>query len=340
MSQLPHSPKMKLFYYPPASYKGYSNPYSIHYKKALEQYFYVLDKDNKPAKVLSWSFFKNSFIADVFIVNWLESIYFLRLGYIQYLLVRIGLMVIRWRKKPIIWMFHNIHPHQGDNKYSRKIQNILFKQSKLIISHSQEAAEFARQKTGNKVIYKCHPVSIISVKPFKGEVEPCDVLIWGAILPYKGIYEFISDSNVQEANLRIRIIGRCSDNELCKRITDQCNKNITFENRRIDFDELTACITKSRYVLFPYIGNCVSSSGALIDTIALGGIPIGPHVGAFKDLEDEEMCITYSNYKELVNLLKMNSKSQYKETINNFITQNSWGNFSRLLYQSITENEK
>lgn len=340
MSQLPHSLKMKLFYYPPASHKGYSNPYSIHYKKALEQYFYVLDKDNKPAKVLSWSFFKNSFIADVFIVNWLESICFLRLGYIQYLLVRIGLTVIRWRKKPIIWMFHNIHPHQGDNRCSRKIQNVLFNQSQLIVSHSQEAAEYAHQKAGNKVIYKCHPVSAISVKPFRGKVEPCDVLIWGAILPYKGIYEFISNANVRKNNLRIRIIGRCSDNELCKRIESQCNNEITFENRRIDFDELAVCIAKSQYVLFPYIGDCVSSSGALIDTLTLGGTPIGPNVGAFRDLEDEGMCITYSNYKELINILKMKPKLYDKEAVNNFITQNSWENFSKLLNQAITKNEK
>ena len=315
-----------LYYFPSASRTGYSNPYSIHYKKALGQYFNVIDKENKPAKMLSWIFFKNSFIADVFIVNWLESVPFLRLWYIQYIFVLIGLMVIRWRKKPVIWMFHNIHPHQGDNKYSRKIQNILFKQSKLIISHSQEAAEFARQKAGNKVIYKCHPVSTISVKPFKGEVEPCDVLIWGAILPYKGIYEFISEAKVQKSNLRIRIIGRCSDNELCKRIESQCNECITFENRRIDFDELAVCIANSRYVLFPYIGDCVSSSGALIDTIVLGGTPIGPHVGAFKDLEQEEVCLTYNQKGDLIELLKVH-KTLNDDDVNRFISNNSWMNF-------------
>ena len=97
-----------LYYFPSASRNGYPNPYSINYKKVLESYFNVLEKENNPAKMLSWSFLKKSFIADVFIVNWLESVPFLRLWYIQYLLVRIGLMVIRWRKKPIIWMFHNI----------------------------------------------------------------------------------------------------------------------------------------------------------------------------------------------------------------------------------------
>lgn len=322
---------MKLFYYPPASRNGYPNPYSIHYKKALEHYYNVLDKDNKPTKMLSWSFLKNSLLADIFIVNWLESVCFLRFGYVQYLLARIGLKIIKWRQKPIIWMFHNTHPHQGDNKHSRKIQDILFHQSKLIISHSQEAADYARQKGGDKVIYRCHPVHPISIKPFEGEIEPCDVLIWGAILPYKGIYEFVSDSNVKNTNLRIRIVGKCSDYELNDKIESQCNEYITFENRRIGFDELAACIAKSRYVLFPYIGDCVSSSGALIDTIAMGGTPVGPNVGAFKDLEKEGMCYTYTNNESLLSLLKFEKKiSPINRNI--FINKNSWDNFIQEIF--------
>lgn len=316
-----------LYYFPSASRHGYPNPYSIHYKKALEHYFKVLDKENAPRFFLSWCFLKHSFVADIFIVNWLESIPFLRLGYVQYLLVLFGLRIIQWRKKEIIWMFHNIHPHQGDNKYSKKIQNILFKQSKLIISHSQKAAEYARQRTYTKVIYKCHPVSQISVNPFKEDVEPCDVLIWGTILPYKGVYEFISEKNVQSSNLRIRIIGKCSDNELCDILKSKCNERITFENRRVDFDELAACIAHTRYVLFPYIGDCVSSSGALIDTISLGGIPIGPCVGAFKDLEMEGVCLTYNKTDELVELLKGNS-TLAADNINSFMSNNSWQNLA------------
>ena len=326
---------MNLFYYPPASRNGYPNPYSIHYKKALEQYYNVLDKENRPSKILSWTFLVNTFLADIFIINWLESVPFLRFGYLQYVLARIGLKVIQWRKKKIIWRFHNKHPHQGDNKQSRKIQDILFRQSQLIISHSEEAAEYARLKVENKVIYKCHPIMPISVDSFHGEVEACDVLIWGAILPYKGIYEFISNEEIQNTNLRIRIIGRCSDNELCNKIRSQCNQYITFENRRIDFNELAVCISKSRYVLFPYIGDCVSSSGALIDTIALGGIPVGPHIGAFKDLEKEGVCITYKNNKTLLSILQEKNTVSINKSF--FMKNNSWESFVRIIKSQIID---
>lgn len=323
-----------LYYFPSASQNSYSNPYSIYYKKALEPYFNVLEKKNEPAKILSWSFLKSAFIADVFIVNWLESIPFLRLGYIQYLLVLCGLKIICWRKKKIVWMFHNIHPHQGNNKYSKKIQNILFKQATLIISHSKEATKYARQKTEKEVIYKCHPISTILVKPFKKKVNQCDVLIWGTILPYKGIYEFVSDKEIQNSNLRIRIIGKCLDTELCDKIKSQCNKYITFENRRIDFEELAACCKQSRYVLFPYVGNCVSSSGALIDTIALGGTPIGPHIGAFKDLAKEGVCLTYTDYGNLILILKKNIIIS-DALKNDFMNHNSWQEFAVQLYNII-----
>ena len=315
-----------LYYFPPASKSGYSNPYSIYYKKELEQYFNVLDKNNKPTRVLSWNFLKNAFIADIFILNWIENAPYFRFGYIQYLLVCIGLKIIKWRNKKIIWMFHNIHPHQGDNKFSKRIQNKLYNQSTIIISHSKEAAEYARRKTNNIVIYKCHPLSSFNLETFNGKVDSCDVLIWGSILPYKGIYEFISDFNIQKSNLRIRIIGRCTDDELCKKIDSQCNERITFENRRIEFNELKACISKSNYVLFPYIGDCVSSSGALIDTIALGGTPIGPYIGAFKDLKEENVCFTYKQKEDLLTILSLKTKLN-SEHVNDFISKNSWSCF-------------
>ena len=319
-----------LYYFPPTSKNGYSNPYSIHYKKILQQYFKVLDNENHPSKMMSWSFLKNTFRADVFILNWLESISFLRFGLIQFLIVLVGLNIIKCRNKTIVWMFHNIHPHQGNNKYSRKIQQILFKRAKLIISHSQEAAQYAKSKTKNEVIYKCHPIMPIFVNTFNGEVDVGDVLIWGTVLPYKGIYEFISNAEIQKSKLRIRIIGCCSDKKLCTNIKSQCNDLITFENRRIDFDELAVYIAKSRYVLFPYIGNCVSSSGALIDTIALGGTPIGPHLGAFKDLEEECVCFTYTDYNKLLDILKNHYCLEEKVRIE-FLKNNSWESFVEFL---------
>lgn len=321
----------KVFFFPSAPRGGYTNPYITNYKNAIKKDFNVLNMDSQATPMLSLTFLLYSFKADIYIINWLESVCFLRFGFLQFFLARLGLWIIKLRKKRIVWMFHNIHPHQGDNKLSNRIQKTLFKQSDLIITHSLEAAMYAGEKTDKKVLYKCHPVKEISVTSQYGDKGTCcDVFIWGTILPYKGVYEFISLEEIRQSKLKIIIIGECANKELAKKINSQCNDNIHFENRRASFDELAQYIKNSKYTLFPYVGDCVSSSGALIDTIVLGGTPVGPNVGAFNDLKKEDICLVYRDYTELLNIIySSNVISDNQRSL--FIKANSWKSFSEFL---------
>lgn len=325
--------KTKVYYYPPANRGGYPNPYSINYKHALEEHFEVLDKDNRPSFALGLSFFLNAFRADIYIINWLESVVFLSMGRLQYVLARWGLWIIRQRKKKMVWMFHNIHPHQGENARSKKIQQILYRRADLIVSHSQEAAAYARQKAHGPVVYICHPVKPLDVCP-KADVPSSNVLIWGAISPYKGVKEFLREMQKRKTNLKIHIIGKCGDPSLAASIKALCGEQVLFENRRASFDELAGLIAKTGYVLFPYVGDCVSSSGALIDTIALGGRPVGPDKGAFKDLASEGVCSTYSDYNELFALLQQ-PVCEDKTDVVDFMRKNSWKTFGDFLASKI-----
>ena len=325
--------KQHIYYYPPASKGGYANPYSSNFKQALGKYFEVLDKENKPSFALSLSLFINAFRADIYVINWLESVVFLSLGCLQYIFACLGLWIIKLRKKKIVWMFHNIHPHQGENILSRKIQAILYDSADLVISHSQEAAAFAKNKVKGQVVYVCHPVKLLKVKPIDA-TEHSDVLIWGAIAPYKGVAKFLQEVQKRNIDLTIRIIGKCNDAVLANSIRKLCGKNVLFENRRASFEELAGLMQHTNYVLFPYTGDCVSSSGALIDTIVLGGCPIGPNKGAFKDLSQEGVCRVYQDYDELFSILSQATplnKSQRED----FIKTNSWENFADFLYAKL-----
>ncbi len=326
--------KARVYYYPPATKSGYSNPYSVNYKKALEKDFIVLDAKNKPSLALGLSFFINSFRADIYIVNWLESVCFLRFSILQYILARIGLSLIKLRKKRIVWMFHNIHPHQGNNKYSNKIQQILFRDAVLIISHSKEAALYAQTQTSQRVMYICHPAKILAVKPWK-DLPFSDVLIWGAIYPYKGIQEFLTLVHQSKMNLKVRIVGKCNNENLSNSIKSLCKENVVFENRRAPFDELAGLIAHSRYILFPYIGDCVSSSGALIDTIVMGGNVVGPNIGAFKDLSNENVCLVYNNNDELFSILYNPFTTTDEIERKKFLENNSWESFSNILKENL-----
>ena len=327
--------RSRVYYYPPASKGGYANPYSINYKDALGRYFEVLDKNNKPSIALGLSFFFNAFRADIYIINWLESVVYLSLGRLQYVFARLGLWIIKLRKKKIVWMFHNIHPHQGENVLSRKIQATLYDSADLVISHSREAAAFAKNKAKGQVLYVCHPVKSLHIKAVATTKDP-EVLIWGAISPNKGLEEFLREVRKRNSNLSIYIVGKCNDPILVKSIQKLCGKNVLFENRRASFEELAGLIQHAKYVLFPYTGDCVSSSGALIDTIALGGYPIGPNKGAFKDLAKEGVCTVYRDYDELFSIFDK-PVGTHKVRIEKFIGRNSWDAFSDLLYKKIFE---
>lgn len=327
--------KKTIYFYPSASKNGYSNPYCENFKYSLSKRYTVLDSKNEPSLMLGLSLFKYSFKADIFIINWLESIGFLKFGFLQFIIALFSIAIIKIRKKKIIWIFHNIIPHQGSNYKSKIIQHILFKNSNLIITHSKEAKKHASQKSHKKIIYKCHPIKELTYnESTSNKFIGIDILIWGSILPYKGIKEFISLDEIQKSSLKILIIGKCNDTQLNKDISYYCNNNIIFENRKANFNELKDIIKNVKFVLFPYIGNSISSSGAVMDTIALGGLPIAPNIGAFKDLKEEGVCITYTSYDKLIEILKT-PQNISKSQISLFIKNNNWESFANYLYDNI-----
>ena len=149
-----------------------------------------------------------------------------------------------------------------------------------------------------------------------------EILIWGNILPYKGVLEFISSPAVRVAGLNVRIVGRCKDPGMAKDIekavaecdsaefvgsysngSESLRSKIIFENRAADFDELASLVSSSKFVLFPYLPGSVSSSGVLMDTLAMGGNPVGPAVGAFADLSRENVCFVYGSEAEMIEIL-------------------------------------
>lgn len=321
----------KVFYYPPCHRGGYGNPYSLNYKKALAKYCHLLDAENKVSKMQSLTLLRYSFLSDVVILNWPETIIFNRLGWVQYLLLMMALLICKLRGCCMVWMFHNIHPHEGENFYTRSVQNYLFRNAYLIVGHSREACEYAKKVTNSQVAYACHPVESFGIRHENHRREKLyDVLIWGTIYPYKGIAEFISNKSIRESGMNIHIVGKATESELSAQIHSLCNDKITFDERRTDFLELSQMINRSRHVLFPYIGNSISSSGAMIDTIVMGGTPVGPAIGAFKDLESEGVCLTYSNMNECLDILK-SDKTISEENRQSFMDSNTWNSFAEKL---------
>lgn len=332
------SSRMKtLHFYPAPLLNGeYANPYCSYFRTELAKYFNIVDTRSRKGFLLPMRLVWSSVVAaDIYLFNWVENFGYRHLRIMQYLFTILSFKIIKWRKKELIWILHNIHPHTKKGKYPELIMAFLFKNADLIIAHSNEAVEYAKKKAQCTVIYRCHPVPKIEMVTKKEDVIPdYDILIWGTILPYKGIVEFLNYLNITNSRLRVNVIGFCKDTTLAKSINALCSKYISFSNRYVDFQELPKLITNSKYVVFPYIGSSISSSGALIDTIARGGNVIGPDKGAFKDLAAERCCHVYKNYDELVNLIENNVKID-QVSVRSFLKKNSWENFVKSIISSI-----
>ena len=337
---------MRKIYISPSAKRGtgYTNPYVMNMKKSLGRYFEVLEADNRPCLMQGLALLRNSLRADVFVLNFLESIGFQKFGFVQFCMAHLALRLLRLRGGKLVYVFHNRHPHQGENFMTRSLTKTLLKHSTAVFSHSGAASEYARKLLGGmgladaKVHDVCHPVKMIPVKPDSAAGTPCDVFLWGAVLPYKGIFEFVRDPALAASGLSVRIIGSCGDTALAEAIRRHCNERVVFENRRAGFDEIAWYCRQARCVLFPYLPDSISSSGALIDTIVLGGIPLGPDVGAFSDLARAGVCRVYADREEMFRLLAGEEPLAPVDEGRRraFIAGNSWESFASKIASSVT----
>ena len=319
---------------------GYPNRYFCRLKEALSMYFKVLEADNRPCLMQGTALVFNSLRADVFLLSFVETIAFHKLAWIQQWMALAALRIMKIRRRKIFFIFHNPRPHKGETSISRRLTDAQFRQADVVIAHSQEAATVARLRLAvlaedpGKVCYIAHPVT-----PFTGQaapaVAPFDILIWGDILPYKGVLEFVREPALAESGLCVRIIGRCADPVYARELESSLPAGVSFENRRASFAELAALSAAARYVLFPYLPGSVSSSGVLMDTLALGGTPVGPAVGAFADLAEEGLCLTYSSVEELFAILSGKQEiDPARRTA--FIRNHSWEAFAKTFSQLVS----
>ena len=331
---------IRLFIYPtggkgPAS----SNPYIKNLKASMAQHFVLIEPKYRVKLPRMLVFLLNSFKADVYVLNWIEDSAAERGGLIGALMSLLGLFIVKIRKAKIIWIFHNIHSHAGETKWSLRFRNFLFKHSSLIIAHSQEAKDYAKRQSNCPVYFRPHPMKVIDYGCYQSEVDDCDFFYWSTILPYKGVVEFLSEPQCTSSGKKIILIGKCKDEDLSNKIKARVSQNIRYENRNADFCEVAAYCRKSKYVIFPYVGDSISSSGVLMDTLLLGGTPVGPNKGAFADLAGVGCCITYNNIKEIFDLPTQEDDciKLDKRNVDAFIKDNSWDAFGTWFKKTIAE---
>ena len=313
--------------------EGYPNPYFKRLKKNLESSCKVLESDNKACLMQGLALLRNSFKADVFLLSFVEGLAFQKLAPVQTFLAILSLGIIRIRKRTMVFFFHNPVAHKGNNWMSRLLFKKLFSHADYVVAHSANTAEIARSKVGkDRVLLFSHPTEPLKVsEPAR---EDTDVLIWGTVFPYKGVLEFVSNPQIRESGLRITILGACPDPILAQRIHSCTNDKIEFDERRASLDEIASRVAGCRFVLFPYHPESISGSASLMDTLKMGGSPVGPDAGAFHDLAEEGLCKTYQSEDELLSILR-SGWSIDQNKLAQFLENHSWPAFVEALSRFI-----
>lgn len=335
---------MNVYFYPPrvpVDRDVNRNPYTTNFMDSLGERVKVVNKDSY-AKIAIADLLKYLFKIDTIVFNWIENLEHRKLGKLQFVVFMLAFQILKLRKVKIIWVFHNIHPHQGESFISKHLYSLFFKRSDLIVTHSRKAENHVKSRTQTNVLFQHHPNNCnladtsASDYSISEDVKKYDVLIWGAIAPYKGILEFLTylKSTANAHRLKIKIIGNCTDKNYARQLALFQDDAVDFENRSASFSEIRELIQCSKNVVFPYQTASVSSSGALFDTLCFGGNCIGPNTGAFNDLAEEKLCHVFDSYEQLLPMIEKNDPIE-KEKIQQFVQENTWDKFCQKLIQHI-----
>lgn len=330
---------MNVYFYPPPyppSRPVNHNPYSDNFRRYLGEQCYVINLFEARWALLDM--LKHIFKFDVIIFNWIENIGYKPLGFLQFALFYVLFIILRVRRVKVLWIMHNIYPHEGEKFMSRAVKSLMYKHSSIIVTHSREALAYAKEKSDKRIVFFHHPTGH-PVEYSKNDLEiKFDILIWGSIEPYKGVLEFLQYVVANNLRIKIKVIGSCKDDNYREDIERSIMNfpSIDFENRRASFDELKLLVSEAQFTLFPYCSRSVSSSGVLMDTLRFGGSVIGPNRGAFRDLKEEGLCFIFDNFKDVVEIVRKGVQID-KRRLAKFLQMNTWPIFIEYLLKEIKE---
>ena len=277
---------------------------------------------------------------DVFIFNWFESIPDFKYGPLQAFTATAFLLFQRLRGKKIVWMLHNKKPHaQGRDGMKTFLARLIAKNSSLIITHSEEGVRLVHDDfpyAARKVHYIDHPTKCrLQLATAASTAEKkYDLLIWGTIARYKGIFEFVDYIRTNKIDhLRICIVGGASET-VFKDLKAICPDNITPINQRPSFDELADYINQSEFVLCPYAPETILSSGMLMDSLSFGAKVIGPEVGSFKDYASNSLLnvYTFKSFDDIAGIAQRHKHDSVSlANYRRFLEENDWTHYAQKL---------
>lgn len=284
---------------------------------------------------------------DIFVFNWFESIPDFKYGRLQAFIAILLIFILRLRRKKIVWVLHNKRPHDAKHLWLKKrLTRFIAYRADLILTHAQDGVDLVRTifpSAAHKVHFINHPTKNRLPQASLSLPVIYDLLIWGHISKYKGIFEFaefVKQHPTQMGHLRICIVGDCTQEKVFNTLQSLVPSNITCIRHSPTFEELGRYIRQSHFVLVPYQPESILSSGILMDSLSFGAKVIGPHTGSFKDYEHENKLNvhTFTSFKEIPKIISNEKDTQVNlEQYARFLEENNWEHFADKLIGLLQE---
>lgn len=324
----------KAYFYPISAYID-ASIYTRSFMDCMATYYEILNRST-PSKWGILDLPKYIRNIDTIFLNWIEDLPDKRGGFLQSVFFIVMMVYLRRMKVKVVWVLHNKGSHYRSNRFLKcTLFRGMMKRSDLIVTHSKEGIHFLKERgiDISRAVYSAHP---LERRFLEMDVTPSiDLLIWGTIIPYKGVDSFLEYLHARNLGTRYRIqlAGKVKPDDYAAIIKSFCNDYIRLENRYIPENELMKYMGSSKAILFTYDGGSVLSSGALMDSLAYGLNVVAPNVGAFKDAGEDGLIYTYSGFEDLIDNMDnyLSPPVGQMERIEQFISENTWSRFAAKL---------
>ena len=321
------------------------NPYIDNFIEAAKPWFHVVN-DQKKSDTGILDLFKYLFRLDVIFLNWIEDLPDKKYGVLQSFVFLVFLILMKVRSVKVVWTFHNKGTHDSIHPAIKsRLLRLMIHHADLIITHASEGREFLKQHAGlddHKILFAHHPVQCSSKPGDNPQVPPSiDLLIWGALERYKKVDEFLRFAVDKGYNQRYSfyVHGRIRDPEYRDLLLEfNRHPNVEVQNGFIPFEELYRMMNRTRLTAFIYSHSSVLSSGALMDSLCGESAIIGPHKGAFADLQRQGLIFTFKQFQDIFSVLEsvtQETLSDLNHKKHEFFKQNTWTDFAQKVNKSL-----
>ncbi|CAH8282817.1 glycosyltransferase involved in cell wall biosynthesis [Mariniflexile fucanivorans] len=271
---------------------------------------------------------------DGIVIQWLQLL--------RYFSFEVYLVSFLQKKIPVIYIVHNLYPHNNENFKIKKRYNLLYNKVKNIAVQTKNIKTIIHKINGKSNIIKIQHGLFFKEfrKPiFNSNSNNC--LIIGYISKYKGIEDAIEVAKMlkeSQESFFLEIIGYGEPNyieALNKRVLDyNLSDRIKIYPNEVSTNFLIKKIVEASMLWLPY--KEISQSGVAYTSIGLGVPFVAYNVGNFKEAFGTGKVVEIVEKDNVIDFCKsvqkvLRNNGSYRNNINKFFPDDLWSTNSILI---------